>query len=159
MHPIEIVDAARIARLGAAAAASPRARMNDNLHAMEDPVHRLLNAIEPGSYVQPHRHRTAPRRETLAVLRGAGAVVIFDDEGRIERSVRLTPEGPVHVIEVPSGCWHSLVSLEPGTVFFEVKEGPYVAIPPEDLAPWAPAPGDPAAAAYLEELRAAAQAA
>lgn len=156
MEPIQIVDAARVTAVAAAAATAPRARMNDNLHAMDDPIHRMLNATEPATYVAPHRHLAAPRRETLTVLRGEGAVVLFDDAGAIEQVVRLAPTGPVHVIEIPAGRWHSLVALAPGTVWFEVKAGPYAAPPAEDVASWAPAPGDPGAAAYLETMRAAA---
>lgn len=29
------------------AAAAPRRRLNRNLHVMDDPVHRLFNAVEP----------------------------------------------------------------------------------------------------------------
>ena len=41
----------------AQAKANPRLRMNYNLHtSMDAPVHRLINAQEPGTYLQPHRH-------------------------------------------------------------------------------------------------------
>ena len=43
--------------LRAEAAASPRRRKNFNLHASpDDPIQRLCNAFEPGTYVRPHRH-------------------------------------------------------------------------------------------------------
>lgn len=33
-----------------------RLRMNYNFHAsMDAPIHRLLNALEPGTYLPPHR--------------------------------------------------------------------------------------------------------
>jgi len=146
------VDSARIAAVVAKAKAAPRLRMNDNLHAMDDAIHRLLNATEPGTYVQPHRHGTPPKVETLAVIAGRGAVVLFDDAGRVTEKAVLAPNGPTHVVEVPAGAWHTLIALAPGTVWFEVKAGPYAAPPAQDVATWAPAPGDPAAAAYLEKL-------
>ena len=126
--------------------------MNDNLHAMADPIHRLLNATEPGTYVQPHRHGTPPKVETLCVLRGRGAVLLFDDAGHVTDRAILGPGGPTLVVEVPANTWHTLIALEPGTVWFEVKAGPYAAPTREDTAAWAPAPGDERAGAYLGEL-------
>ena len=146
------VDSARLAAVAAKAKTSPRLRMNDNLHAMDDPIHRLLNATEPGTYVQPHRHGTPAKVETLSVLAGRGAVLLFDDEGDVMEKAILSPQGPAWVVEVPAAAWHTLIALEPGTVWFEVKSGPYAPPPPEDVATWAPAPGAPSAAAYLEKL-------
>ena len=146
------VDAARLAAVSAKARTSPRLRMNDNLHSMDDAIHRLLNATEPGTDVQPHRHSAAGKTETLTVLAGRGAVLVFDDAGRVTEKAILSPAGPVFVVEVPAGAWHTLVALEPGTVWFEAKAGPYAAPPAQDLATWAPAPGAPGADAYLDGL-------
>jgi cupin fold WbuC family metalloprotein len=137
---------------------SPRRRMNRNLHAMEDPIHRLLNAMEPESYVQPHRHGTPPRMETLLVVRGRGAILVFDDAGSVRERALLSPAGPDFIVELEAGTWHTLLALEPGTIWFEVKQGPYAPPPPSDVAAWAPDPGAPKAAAYLEELRSLARA-
>jgi cupin fold WbuC family metalloprotein len=146
------VDAARLAAVSAKAKSSPRLRMNDNLHAMDDPIHRLLNATEPGTYVQPHKHGTPAKVETLCVLKGRGAILLFDDAGRVTKCAVLSPAGPTLVAEIPANVWHTLVALEPGTVWFEVKAGPYAAPPVQDVAPWAPAPGTPGAGAYLDGL-------
>ncbi len=146
------VDAARLDRLVRAARAHPRLRMNDNLHAMEDAIHRLLNATEPGTYVQPHRHSAPPKVETLAVLAGRGAIVLFDDAGAVLETSVLSPRGPDLVAEIPGGAWHTLLALEPGTVWLEIKAGPYAAPRPEELAGFAPAPGTAAADAYLAAL-------
>ncbi|SVB38755.1 uncharacterized protein METZ01_LOCUS191609, partial [marine metagenome] len=35
---------------------SKRQRMNYNFHQLEDVANRMLNAIEPESYIQLHRH-------------------------------------------------------------------------------------------------------
>ena len=146
------VDVARLRKLSLAARASPRLRMNDNLHGMQDAIHRLLNATEPGTYVQPHRHLEPPKVETLAVLSGRGGILLFDDAGEItERSV-LSPIGPDLVAEIPAGTWHTLLALEPGTVWFEVKAGPYAPLKPAEIAPFAPAPDDPRAQEYLARL-------
>ncbi len=146
------VDLARIEKIVAAARASARLRMNDNLHAMDDPIHRLLNATEPGTYVQPHRHLLPPKVETMAVLRGRGAILLLDDAGEVIERAVLSPDGPVLVAEVPAGAWHTLIALAPSTVWFEVKAGPYAAPKPEEIAPFAPAPGAPEAGPYLARL-------
>ena len=42
---------------------------------------------------------------------------------------------------------------EPGTVIFEIKSGPYKPLPPEDIAPWAPAPSDlEGAAVFMKRM-------
>ncbi len=146
------VDLARLERLSQAARASPRLRLNENLHALADPIHRLLNATEPGTYVQPHRHLDPAKLETLGVIRGRGALLVFDDRGVLFERAFLSPAGPDLVVELPPGTWHSLVALEPGTVWFEVKAGPYVPPPPADIAPWAPPPGSPEVPRYLEHM-------
>jgi len=158
MERIRTVAAGDLEAVAAAARASPRLRMNANLHRMDDAVHRLLNAFEPGSYVRPHRHAVPPKVETVTVLRGRGAVLVFDDAGAVAECAVVSPAGPAFVAEVPAGVWHTLVALEPGTVWFEVKEGPYVQPVAADWAPWAPEPASPAAEAYLDELRRAASA-
>ena len=55
------IEARDLDALGAEARQHARRRMNRNLHRMEEPIHRLLNAMEPDSYVAPHRHLAAPR--------------------------------------------------------------------------------------------------
>lgn len=138
-----------LAEVSAEARQAPRLRKNRNFHAMEDPVHRLLNALEPGTYIRPHRHRKATKAETALVLSGAVAVLIFEDAGMLVEKRRLSPAGPDRGVEMPAGVWHTFVALEPGTVFFETKAGPYEPLTPEELASWAP-PEGAAEAAELE---------
>lgn len=138
--------------LSEAARGTPRLRINRNLHAMEDPVHRLLNAIEPGSYVRPHRHLTPPRSETALVVAGELGLVLFDESGAVARAQRLAAAGPLFGADLQPGTWHTFVALVPGTVFFETKPGPYVSPGPGDLASWAPAEGSVEAEAYLRNL-------
>ena len=44
------------------ASRSPRRRAIYRLHEHEEPVQRMLNAMLPGTYVQPHKHE-APDRD------------------------------------------------------------------------------------------------
>lgn len=125
---------------------TPRLRLNRNLHEMDDPVHRLLNALEPGTYIAPHRHLSPPKSETIVVVAGALGLVLFDDSGSVRDAVRLVAGGERFGADLPPSAWHTLVALEPGTVFFETKSGPYARPRPEDLLPGFPAEGESPAA-------------
>jgi len=141
--------------LSAQARASVRRRRNLNFHPVNDyPSNRLLNAIEPDSYVPPHRHLDPTKDETLIALRGRIGLLVFDDRGEVIAREVLQPGGPVQGVDIPSGVIHSLVALEPASVVFEAKAGPFLPRTPGELAAFAPAEGDPTACAYLEWMRA-----
>jgi len=124
------------------AVASARQRANHNIHpTLDDPVQRFFNAMQPGTYVRPHRHTTPLRWEMFLVLQGRLAILQFDGEGRVEERQELVAGGPVFGAELEAGCWHTLVVLEPALVF-ELKEGPYSTMTDKDFARWAPAEGD-----------------
>lgn len=154
MSGLSIVDRALLDAVCAEAGASPRRRKNRNLHAAEtEPCNRLLNAIEPDSYVAPHRHLDAHKDETFAVLRGRFGVVVFDDAGGVAGTALIAAGGDCAAATIAHGTWHTLLSLAPGSVFFEAKGGPYAPLTPAERAGWAPAEGAPEAAAYLARLR------
>ncbi len=140
------LDRIALHRLSKEAALSPRLRTNRNLHAMDDRVHRLFNAIEPGSYIRPHRHLHPPKAETMVLAAGRLGFLSFREDGTVADRVVLDAAGETFGVDVPPGVWHTFVSLAPGTVVFEAKEGPYVAPGELDAASWAPAEGDPASA-------------
>lgn len=143
-----------LSSLTEAARSSGRLRRNRNLHEMEDPVHRLFNAVEPGSYIRPHRHLYPPKSETILVVVGSLGLLVFDEAGRLAATERLAAPGEVFGADVPAGTWHTFVALERGTVFFETKAGPYLAPAGPDAASWAPAEGDPASAVLEKVWRA-----
>jgi cupin fold WbuC family metalloprotein len=145
VRDVVLLAHADLERLSAEARLSPRLRRNRNLHEMDDAVHRLFNAIEPGSYVRPHRHLSPPKTETMVVVSGRLGLIVFDEEGTIQETTLLEAGGETFGVEVPAGIWHSFVSLAPGTVVFEAKEGPYVAPGGTDRASWAPEEGAPEA--------------
>lgn len=148
-----VIDQQLLDGVTAQAVASPRRRKNHNFHAADDaPCHRLLNAIEPGSYVAPHRH--ADKDETILVVRGRLGALLFDAEGKVTTTAVLTPGGETIGVNLAAGTFHSLVSLEPGTVFFESKAGPYRPLTPAERASWAPIEGDPEVADTLKAYEA-----
>lgn len=132
---------------------APRRRKNHNLHASDDSrCHRLLNAIEPGSYIRPHRHLDPEKDEGFILLRGRLGIIIFSDTGSITETVTLSHDSGVLAVDVPHGVFHTAVSLEPGTVFYEAKAGPYLPLTEAEAALWAPGDGDDNVSSYLEQL-------
>ena len=104
---------------------SPRLRMNYNFHqSLEDKCHRMLNAMEPGTVVPIHRHPT--KDESFVILRGKVRVTTHNDDGSIIEDVVLSQESGNYGVDIPKNVWHKLESLEPGSVIFECKEGPFV---------------------------------
>ncbi len=132
-----------------------RLRMNYNFHQkMEEPVQRLLNAIEPESYLPPHRHLHSGKQEIFLVLKGSVITYLFNDEGEVIEMVEVNPVKGVYGMEIEPNRWHAFIIQESGTVIYEIKEGPFVPVDPKDLAPWAPNPRDTEAAkAYMKKLR------
>jgi cupin fold WbuC family metalloprotein len=136
-------------RLVRTAAAAPRLRTNLNLHpTLEDPVQRFFNAIQPSSYVRPHRHTDPPRWELFHAIRGRASVLTFDPRGVVLAQCTLAPDGPVTTVELDGDIWHTLVALEADTLLFELKPGPYLPLADKDFAPWAPAEGSAGCGAF-----------
>ncbi|MBI3570737.1 MAG: WbuC family cupin fold metalloprotein [Gammaproteobacteria bacterium] len=154
---MKTVGADLLRTLSAEAAVLPRRRKNFNLHASpDDPIQRLCNAFEPGTYVRPHRHTAGGVWELFLVLSGVAAVLTFDDNGTVTARTELRSGGEVQGVELPPDVWHSLVSLTPNTVLFEVKPGPYRSTGGNDFAAWAPPEDATASAAFVEWMARAA---
>lgn len=140
--------------LTAQAKINKRLRQHRNVHqSFQEPCQRLFNAIEPGSYIRPHRHTSDPRDELLVAVRGLMALITFDDEGQVENVLRFGTErfgGEVcAAVEVPPAVWHTVIALRKDSVLLEVKAGPFNPRQPKDLAPWAPEEGSVDAPDYL----------
>ncbi len=152
---VRIITPEALDALSASAAAVPRRRLNLNLHAdYADPCQRLLNAVEPDSYLRPHRHTEPAKPECFVAVRGRFHLLIFDDAGTVTERIELSPQGPVMVADVPPGVWHAIVALEPGSIFFETKPGPYTPLTDKDFAPFAPEEGSAEASGYLQKVMA-----
>ena len=113
----------------------------------------MLVAMEPDSYVRPHRHLDPAKAETIIVLRGRLGTLIFDAAGQVLDARVMAPGAAVFGYDVPPGVFHCIVALESGTVFVEAKAGPY-AVPLEaEWGGWAPAEGEAGVPAYLALLQ------
>ncbi len=136
------VDDAQLDRLAQEAAGLPRRRKNLNLHAdLADKVQRLFIAMQPGSYVRPHRHTGATKTELFMVIRGGFDIFIFSEMGEVLERYELRAEGPGRVLEMPPGTWHTVLAQTDGSIFFEVKQGPFTPLSDKDFAGWAPEEG------------------
>lgn len=139
--------------LTAEARKAPRRRRNYNFHTDDAaPCQRLLNAAEPDSYIAPHRHLDPTKDETILLLRGRLGVILFDETGDVTAQAVLDATGSRFGVTIAAGTFHTLVALATGSVFFEAKAGPYRPLAGDERAPWAPAEGNPTAAAYLAAL-------
>ena len=133
---------------------SPRLRMNYNFHETpDDPINRLINAMEPGTYLRPHRHKNPDKNEAFLLLRGKAALFLFDNDGHVTEKIILDPANGAYGGEIPPGVWHTLIILETGSVVYEIKQGPFIPLSPENMAPWSPVAEDTVAAkTYMDEL-------
>ena len=125
-----IIDQHILDNLTAQAKASPRLRMNLDLrNSSEDNSQRMLNAIEPGTIMPIHRHLYSS--ETVICLRGHFEEYFYDANGKLTDTIDMRPGGIV--VNIPAGQWHSLKSLESGTVLFEAKDGAYQPLGEEEV--------------------------
>ena len=134
------IDNILLDKLTAQAKESQRLRMNLDLrNSSEDGSQRMLNAIEPGTVLPIHRHRTTS--EVVVMLRGRAVQYLYDEQGRETDAVLLAAgaldgdgvPGAVPGMTIGKGQWHKLVALESGTVIFEAKDGAYLPIGEEDI--------------------------
>lgn len=154
---LKIIDQTLLDSLSDEAANLSRLRKNYNLHpVLEDPVQRLCNAMEPDTYVRPHRHPEGDKWELFIIIRGNALVLTFDNAGTLTGRIELCSTGPVYGVEIPTNTWHSVSALETGTVLFEAKKGPYQPLTDKDFAHWAPGEGEPECAKFVKWYKEAA---
>ena len=121
---MKLIDKQLLDKVSVDAKQSPRLRMNYNFHhSLDDKCHRFLNAVEPGTKVEIHRHPT--KDESFVLLRGKVRVNTYNDDGTEIESVVLCPEDGLYGVDISKGVWHTLEAIEPNSVIFECKEGPY----------------------------------
>lgn len=147
------INEAFISETSVKAKKSARSRMNFNFH-KEDAatLQRMLNAIEPDSYIQPHKHENPDKVEAFFVLRGRILVVEFDDKGNIKDHILLDAKNGNFGAEIAPRTWHTIISLEEGSVAYEVKDGPYNVAVDKKFALWAPKEGDEKASDYISQI-------
>ncbi|VDZ56031.1 Uncharacterised protein [Serratia odorifera] len=98
---MKLITVADLNAMSEQAAQLPRLRSHRTLHdALADPVQRLAIAMEPGTYIRPHRH---PHTwELLMPLRGRFVVLQFDNGGTVTRRTLLERRKQ----SIGNACWH-----------------------------------------------------
>ena len=120
---MKIIDDNLLSGLAEEAKKSPRLRKNYNFHqSLQDKCHRLLNALEPGTFIPVHHH--PDKAETFVVLKEKVKVSTYNDDGEELESYILSHEDGRYGVDIPENVWHGLECLEPG-VLLECKAGPF----------------------------------
>ena len=122
-----IINDELLDKITAEAQASPRLRMNFNLHDnLDAKAQRLINVLLPCTILPIHTS------ETYLLLRGKMFVLFYNEVGaQIERYFLDHTTGN-YGVHIPKGQWHTVEVIEPSAIL-EVKEGPYTPLSPEDI--------------------------
>jgi cupin fold WbuC family metalloprotein len=132
---------------------SERLRMILPLHrSQEAEVQRMLNFMQPGTYVRPHFHSEAHASESIVVLRGSIRFFTHDDEGEVKTVSDVSAVRVPGVVDIEPNVWHSFLVMEPDTILFEAKKGPYNAQTDKTFASWSPAEGSPEVSGWLHSM-------
>ena len=132
---------------------SPRRRMNYNFHPqLDDPLQRMLNCLEPDTYIRPHKHENPDKCEAFILLKGKVLVVEFDNEGRVTSFTLLKAGTGVYGAEIAPRVYHCIIAMEPDSVVYEVKNGPYSPLDDKNFASWAPKEGEAGYLTFMENL-------
>ena len=133
--------------------ASPRLRTHERLHEKsQDPVQRVIIALRRGTYIPPHKHPAGHDWELFQVVDGDVKLVIFNDDGTVNQTLRLGPDHDNFAIQMPSNTVHSLVCMSDHALFIEVRQGPYREEDAKLVMRWAPSEGDAHADMYVTRL-------
>ena len=125
-----IIDKQILDNLTEQAKNNPRLRQAMDLrNSPEDGSQRMLNALEPGTVMPIHRHKTTS--ETCICIHGHFEEYFYDEQGNLTDTIDMVPGGVV--LNIEKGQWHSLKCLESGTVLFEAKDGVYAPLEPDDI--------------------------
>jgi len=152
---VAVLNADLVRRKASDARRSARRREIHVFHESDaDPLQRMLNAIQPGSYIRPHRHLNPPKAESIILLQGLLGYVSFGEGGLPDEGglVLIDPDRHVYGCDIRPGVWHTIFALAPDTVIFEVKPGPFDPDVDKEFAPWSPAEHSPEATIFLAEL-------
>lgn len=147
------IDINLINNLSGQAKTNERRRMNLNIHkSAEDHLQRFLNAMEPGTYIRPHKHELPRKRELFAVVRGEFLVLEFDNDGHIIDHIVLSHGTGNFAAEIDPNIWHTVIALKVSSVALEIKDGPYDPNDDKVFAEWAPDHDDISASkTFLDE--------
>ncbi|MGB3242749.1 MAG: WbuC family cupin fold metalloprotein [Candidatus Omnitrophota bacterium] len=130
-----------------------RKRCNHNFHKdPADPINRMLNAMEKGTYFCPHKHENPDKREIFIILKGRVLIAEFNENGRVTDHITLDPEKGNMGVEIPPKVWHTLVPLAENSVLYEIKDGPYNKDIDKTFPEWAPKEGEEDTQEFVDRI-------
>jgi cupin fold WbuC family metalloprotein len=148
--PIATIGNQDIEVLRQAVRRTPKRRVRINAHpGSEDGLHEMIIAIEPGSYIRPHKH--PGKSEAFHIIEGQVDIVVFDEQGSIDRIVSLAAKGGRHPFyyRMSTAHFHTLIIRSDLLVVHEITNGPFV--PTGTIyAAFAPEEGDATKAAAFQ---------
>ena len=150
LHPIDrsALDQARVLAL-----ASPRHRGIVRYHEHHEGVQRMINVLQPESYVRPHRHASPAKTEIFVILAGQAHILRLDDDGHPLEQVMIAAGSECWGVEIAPGAWHTVVPGREGAALFEVIEGPFDPRTHKEFMPGFPEEGSSGAGAVLKSWR------
>jgi cupin fold WbuC family metalloprotein len=125
--PIATIGREDIEVLRQAVRNTPKRRVRINAHpGSDDQLHEMIIAIEPGSYIRPHKH--PGKSEAFHVIEGEVDIVVFSEEGNIDRIVSLAAKGGRHPFyyRMSTAHFHTLIIRSDLLVVHEITNGPFV---------------------------------
>ena len=140
--PITTVDRSDIELFKQLSSCNLRKRIRLCAHASpEDRLHEMLIVHERSAYVRPHKH--PGKTESMHIIEGLVDVIVFHDDGRIERVIRMGDyaSGETFFYRMAKPVFHTLIIRTDILVFHETTSGPF---DPWDtvFATWAPEDSD-----------------
>jgi cupin fold WbuC family metalloprotein len=137
-----------------------RGRAHHNFHdSYAEGCQILLNVISSNSYIRPHRHLIANKKEYLFALEGAFALLEFNDNGDTKKVSYFTSEkyswknSNAYGVHVKPSSWHTVISLLPRSTILEVKEGPFNPLYAKEFLNGTPVEKSANAQKYLDYLK------
>jgi cupin fold WbuC family metalloprotein len=124
--PISAIGQNELNTLKAAAKASVKRRARINAHPdAEDALHEMIIAIDPASYIRPHKH--PGKSEAFHIIEGEVDIIVFSDEGAIERIVLLGPPGSRRAFyyRMSAPFFHTLIIRSEILIVHEITNGPF----------------------------------
>jgi len=102
-------------------------------------------------YYRPHRHLN--KAETIHLIEGDAAALIFDDNGELQNGYRLS-NGENSLLRIGDACWHALLPLSQPVLYHEAKKGPFLGAADAEYPSWAPDGSNAQQATdYLQQLQ------
>ncbi|MBI3394627.1 MAG: WbuC family cupin fold metalloprotein [Spirochaetia bacterium] len=120
-----------------------------------DSLHEMFIVHKKSCYVRPHKH--PGKAESMFVVEGAADVVLFRDDGTVDRVFPVGAHGSGRGLyyRISDPVFHMLLIRSDYLVFHEVTEGPFRR-GETVFAEWAPADGEADVSAFVERVDAAA---